>query len=647
MDYIDRDDYMTPFKWDTVASTPHWVYGTEVTQVLLNEGYVEYRTDMMTGQITEVQVWAELFNPMKATPGLAGSGTAKLDWSPGTPTPNTSIYRLAVCRPVDQLNNRIDEFLLRRDNVRGTPDNSGANPDPQLPALNFIYMSGGNPCIVDRFNVPPGATIPANGEKQIQPTNPYGTAPGGNGPSNAGYYLLGPDTGMPTALGTSQPMGVSPALRYVPDNRVVADFVANEKPTLVLQRLACPHLPNQPDPAQANYNPYITTDYMLAVRNDNVIGTVGNSTARAQPYQAGQPTSGPPSMYAGNGQGAAPTCDWFGTSRPAAAEPHGALARVRLQAARARARRVRFVQAAMGQPTKFQHLAPGSTTTCLTPRAAPRSPPASTGPWSSWGRAPGAGLRAAPNRGDRDRHHDDDSDPDRPGNAGINPSGTAWNIQEDMVLILEPGSANQENVRVLASTINGKSFRVKDPLIKPHTAPVTVMVPVLNDRIPGKININTVWDPETLDALADARRRRTGSTGHGHHQPGPGPGEGYEDVVGQAGERAHAEPAQQHRQQRGERLAGQPRGRDPGCRRAVPEPDRRLSSERGYAISQWRGCEGHALPGGFDQLEPPADSDPGVLSGAAVVPQRRQRGWPPLLEGRDPEQGGQQPDHAE
>lgn len=60
VDYIDVEDYSTPFNWFGAE----WVFGTELPRLVLNEVYAQQETAPQT----RVNVWAELHNPFKTTP---------------------------------------------------------------------------------------------------------------------------------------------------------------------------------------------------------------------------------------------------------------------------------------------------------------------------------------------------------------------------------------------------------------------------------------------------------------------------------------------------------------------------------------------------------------------------------------------------
>jgi hypothetical protein len=77
VDYIDNDDYSTPFNWypgvvpaATTANPEGWVFGVELPRVVLNGAYAQLEA---TGQ---VNIWAQMYNPFK----LYNPGT--YPWSP-------------------------------------------------------------------------------------------------------------------------------------------------------------------------------------------------------------------------------------------------------------------------------------------------------------------------------------------------------------------------------------------------------------------------------------------------------------------------------------------------------------------------------------------------------------------------------------
>ena len=101
VDFVDADDYSTPFNWGLVGSPgfaalygDQWVFGTELPRVVVNEAYAEYlNVPGETGfddQATtyQVNVWVELYNPFRADPTLRDGAAAHLDRA----------YQLAVTR---------------------------------------------------------------------------------------------------------------------------------------------------------------------------------------------------------------------------------------------------------------------------------------------------------------------------------------------------------------------------------------------------------------------------------------------------------------------------------------------------------------------------------------------------------------------
>src|SRR5262249_5998936 len=90
VDYIDNDDYMTPFNWTATANATFqgsvagmdptgqgWVFGTELPRLVINEAYAEVSNDatdpFTDGNATlpyNVNFWAELLNPFNTDPNL-------------------------------------------------------------------------------------------------------------------------------------------------------------------------------------------------------------------------------------------------------------------------------------------------------------------------------------------------------------------------------------------------------------------------------------------------------------------------------------------------------------------------------------------------------------------------------------------------
>jgi hypothetical protein len=247
VDYIDSDDIMTGFQWTGTPQAPDtgWVFGTELPKLTVNEVYLQYQndpTDPFTGAKAtkpyQMNVWAELVNPLPSGADLNGSNQAVLQDANGVP-----VYQLVLTKP--------NQGIRNPDNIIGSPD--GPTP-PNAPYATQPYT-------------PSGQYVSVGGSQILQLVNNWGASPQvvqpmganfGNGASaSAGFFVVGPPTavaGLPAA--TLQ----SPNMTYaVP----LADPTANTPvaPTLLLQRLANPTIAfnNVPGPG---YNPYVTVDYV-------------------------------------------------------------------------------------------------------------------------------------------------------------------------------------------------------------------------------------------------------------------------------------------------------------------------------------------------------------------------------------------------
>ncbi|MFL5241418.1 MAG: hypothetical protein ACJ8FY_04865 [Gemmataceae bacterium] len=317
VDFIDSDDYITPFNWYTVPANsssttatpaiPLIVFGTELPRVVLNEIYSELRKDTANPAVYDINFYLELLDPMTADPAnLVEAGAARLYMPPTATLAPTdySVYQVYVTQ-------------------------NKATPDP-VPYLRQSWNTAGNPDLTATFKtqVTDSSDYTANGVQSPQMTtavagktaDPYVVLP--NGPSqyagangmNNGFYLLGPainkaavsfqdvaagadvpastlSINYQAANPTANPPTPTKGLTIqVPQTAITLPFGgANPQApdfTVVLRRLACPNLP----PSAAN--PYVTVDYVEHVQvNDAAVQTNAQPTqrfslGRRQPYAA-------------------------------------------------------------------------------------------------------------------------------------------------------------------------------------------------------------------------------------------------------------------------------------------------------------------------------------------------------------------------
>jgi hypothetical protein len=291
VDYLDEDDFVTPFNWGAIGTGAftgtygnQWVYGTEMPRVLLNELYVERQPAAVAPPSTPFNLWIELFNPLND-----GSVTSNafLLMPPSTPVaPDAyAVHRIIVARPdaPSALNLRHPANVLGDLPRNANPDlqpsiPSGPAPTNQALANSYYDTMAGAAAVIDfKTPAPPAGNNYRLGDAQDRyrgiPGNP---APGGAIPQ--GFYVLGPDSAPFPAAGSpnSEPLNYSTPqlnLRRNPPGGSGA-FTNNNEVVVMLQRLACPHLPPNPPPDPANpqnflaldpalpLNPYLTVDYM-------------------------------------------------------------------------------------------------------------------------------------------------------------------------------------------------------------------------------------------------------------------------------------------------------------------------------------------------------------------------------------------------
>jgi hypothetical protein len=351
--------------------------------------------------------------------------------APGTGN-SYPIYRVILAKLTDKIRSP--------DNVTGVPDG----------LLNMV----------DRFVPPPEApSLPGVDTRIIRPANPANANGyfGGEG-TNEGFYVLGPvlapnvevDPFPAPVLGQPFPTLRSPGMSYVVD--AIDPTVGRlSRPSIVLQRLACPYLPPGP------LNPYVTVDYLRDVPANYaaLIGVNG-------------PADPPPDVLTDRYS--------VGRLQPYAAHP-------------SQLKPQRPAPALLNQPrhTFFQYNADLNT-----PSPNWRVPPALYPPfdWLTHLDRPLVSLG--------ELLHVSAYKPHELTQEFINPGGkltpfnhrAAW-FDEDLVGTNPPLSHRLYRSLEFLEAARNETIGL---------GPIAVSV-----RQPGKINLNTVWDEETFQALCDAQ----------------------------------------------------------------------------------------------------------------------------------------------
>jgi hypothetical protein len=295
VDFIDEDEVSTPFLFYTAqdAGDPafdpgaltagnvelprYWVLGTELPRVVLNEALAEYQRPPrgQAGPVA-VNVWAELFNTLPADPPPAGAQPADSRPIPlfipaAGGGPGYGPYRVVIANTSTTAGGPLLPWPGDNGNVLGVPD--------------VVRTATTDADFAARVSTAADPTVPVF--PQLGPQ---------------GFILLGPPgtdargTIAPPLVPGATPWLRSPAMQYsaafLPPNTLSPDD-RRDGLTVLLRRLANPHLPPDPRPAVGGvlnpaYNPYVTVDYLSAVPvNDATTPTaVHASRGKRQPYAA-------------------------------------------------------------------------------------------------------------------------------------------------------------------------------------------------------------------------------------------------------------------------------------------------------------------------------------------------------------------------
>jgi hypothetical protein len=504
VDYVDGDtsglnngqmtpqsseDCITPFNWDPNDPTGGWVFGVERPRIELNEAYIEIdntpadltqilanlnnaaQLQVIGAAITnyQVNVWVELHNPSKADPNLPDPidntklGAARLSL-PGDAAPG--VYRVVIAQATNgNVHTRLTDITNTLGDLR--PMNGG-------PYMAEVMT------IAENYTPDPNQN-PQPGGIQDLVLAADGAFQGANG-QNAGFYVLGPATAFPgnpknanyptaTLWMKDQPGYTEPMTNQAKESSMtyalpVANLNQANQHTLLLQRLACPYLPPDPNPANPTYNPYVTIDYIENVPGNNGIqlNAGGNQVntitwptmsayGRKQPYAAYSDINAANAVQT-DSQLVAQTPD--SASAPPAIVPYPD----------------------MPQHTLFRHNSVGN--------AAPANP------------SPYGAKETLTIPFDWFVHQD---------RQVVNPiellSVSACRPSQLTQLFMSGGAApNATTPFAHQAPWTNQATRLYRFLEFIETATRTPLVEA-GGRLPGKVNINTLWDTEILDALLD------------------------------------------------------------------------------------------------------------------------------------------------
>jgi hypothetical protein len=307
VDYIDDDDFSTPFSWNPLDPT-QIVYGVEAPKVVLNEAYAEIEndpadTDPAQGATKPYQVsfWLELLNPMNKSsvtnltdPDL-GADRASAQLYRQDAGGRYPIYKVVIAPQTPATNGITPTILTDRKNTNGDIPTANQVIAADLTATNNQLDPALDPTLAS-------LVLPSNGRFSKQSPTPSF--------SNDGFYVLGPERDfvdgdgsfVPTVKIHDQGAASKNKLTYVYGNAPTASVPSGAQlPHIIaLQRLACPMMRENPinpttgqpvNPALPA-NPFITVDYLTNVPTNDAVKLIPNQTP-GDPAGSKNPTNQP------------------------------------------------------------------------------------------------------------------------------------------------------------------------------------------------------------------------------------------------------------------------------------------------------------------------------------------------------------------
>ena len=282
------DDVMTAFDY---TGNGDYVFGTVLPRLVVNEAYVEVaRTNpTMPNAARKVNFWVELHNPYIRADGGKTGGRANVHRA--IPHSENATARLWVNNPT---NAGYAAYRLILADAAGNgaaignvTNASGAPQGVRKTIQTFTpAAAAAQPPLLsgDELNVVRTADSPEPG---YDPAPVHTQAPkevpvlNCSWGRNRGWYVIGPQTPLP---GTEDPKTFAKCFATLPHQDMSLDNGnVGDKYTIVLQRLACPYLPPQEDKAQIATRGYYNP-YVTVDWMDQVEAQDGNGG-----QQAGQP----------------------------------------------------------------------------------------------------------------------------------------------------------------------------------------------------------------------------------------------------------------------------------------------------------------------------------------------------------------------